>query len=155
MSSLSMFFIIALTIFILEVIVIHIIESKSENKILSAIIWHFAILAAVSSFLICEVFAVITAYFAKDYLTTVGKVIDNKEIIEIQVNDRFLQDSVTITYKDSNGNPVTYDTTLPWYCDVEVIQSEKTFVKINSSHNIFAVHTDVLGNSSNTYTSKK
>ena len=151
MSSLSMFFIIALTIFILEVIVIHIIESKSENKILPAII-NFA---AVSSFLICIVLSIITDHVAKDYLTTVGKVIDNKEIIEIQVNDRFLQDSVTITYKDSNGNPVTYDTTLPWYCDVEVIQSEKTFVKINSSHNIFAVHTDVLGNSSNTYTSKK
>lgn len=151
MSSLSMFFIIALTIFILEVIVIHIIESKSENKILPAII-NFA---AVSSFLICIVLSIITDHVAKDYLTSVGKVINNREIIEIQANDRLLQDNVTITYKDSNSNPVIYSTTLPWYCDIMVIQSEKTFIEIDSSYNTFCVYTDVRRNSDDMYTSKK
>lgn len=155
MSFYLIFFVVALVIFILEVIAIHKIESKSEEKILSAVILQLASLAALSSFVICAIFSVTTTFLAKDYLTTVGEVIDGKKITEIQVNDRFLQDNVVITYKDSDGDLVTYDTTPPWYCDVRVRQSEKTFVKINSSHNIFDVYTDVLGESSDTYTSKK
>lgn len=155
MSFLSMFFVVALVIFILEVIAIHRIESKSEEKILSAIILHLASLAALSSFVICAIFSITTTFLAKDYLTTVGEVIDGKEITEIQVNDRFLQDNVVITYKDSDGDLVTYNTTLPWYCDVAVRQSEKTFVKINSSCVIFDVYTNVLEESDDTYTSKK
>ncbi len=156
MSFLSMFFIVALVIFILKVIVIYRIESKSENKILSDITCYLASSAALSSFVICAVFSIITTFLAKDYLTTVEEVINDKEIVEIQVDDRFLQDSVIIIYKDSNGDPVTYNTTLPWYCDVGVRQSEKTFVKIDSSRIIFNVYTNVLGESGDgTYTSKK
>ena len=81
--------------------------------------------------------------------------INNREIIEIQANDRLLQDNVTITYKDSNSNPVIYSTTLPWYCDIMVIQSEKTFIEIDSSYNTFCVYTDVRRNSDDMYTSKK
>ncbi len=48
MSFLSMFFIVAFVIFILEAIIIRRIESKSENKILPAVVRHLASLAALS-----------------------------------------------------------------------------------------------------------
>lgn len=153
MSFLSMFFIVALVILILGIIIVCIIKNNTLFAVMSDLIG----LAIGSSFMICIIISVITDsdYFAKDYLTDVGKVINDKEIIEVQANDGLLQDSAIITYKDSNGNPVIYNTTLPWYCDIEVKQSKKTYIKIDSSHNTFYVYTNTLKESGGIYTSKK
>lgn len=151
MSLLSMFFIVAFVIFVLAINIVSVIDSDA----LSTVIWRLAGLAAAISFMICIIISVITDYLAKDYLTDVGKVIENKEIVEVQVSDRLFQDNVTITYKDSNSDLATYDTTLPWYCDITVEQAEEPFIKIDSSHNTFYVYTNALGTPGGTYTSKK
>ena len=151
MSFYLTFSIVALVILILGIIVVCITNGDALFTAMGNLIG----LAIGSSFIICIIFSVITDHLAKDYLTDVGEVINDKEIIEVQTNDRFFQDSVTITYKDSNGDSVVYNTTLPRYCDIEVEQSKKTYIEIDSKHNTFYVYTDVLRESDDTYTSKK
>lgn len=155
MSFYLIFPIVAFIVLILGAIIVHIIENDTLFTVIWNYLWYLIVLAITASFAICMIFSVITDHLAKDYLTNIGKVINDKEIIEVQVNDKFLQDSVTITYKDSNNEPVVYNTTLPWYCDIEVEQSKKTYIKIDSSHNTFFVYTDVSGESGNIYTSRE
>ena len=156
MSFSLMFFIIDIVFLILGIIGFIVIYKIKNDTIIAFTLIRVLSLAVLSfSFLTCLIFSAIINYLAIDYLTTIGKVIEDKEIIEIQANDKLLQDSVAITYKDSDGSSVIYNTTLPWYCDIEVEQSEKTFVEIDSSHNIFCIHNGVLKESGSTYTSKK
>lgn len=151
MSFYLTFSIVALVILILGIIVVCITNSDA----LFAAMGNLIGLAIGSSFIICIIASVITDHLAKDYLTNVGKVIENKEIVEVQVSDRLFQDNITITYKDSNSEPVTYNTTLPWYCDITVEQAEEPFIEIDSLHNTFYVYTNALGTPGGTYTSKK
>ena len=155
MSFYLIFSIAAFIVLMLGAIIIRIIENDALSAIIWNYLWHLIGLAITGSFVICMIFSVITDYLAKDYLNTVGEIIDDKEIIEVQVNDKLIQDSAAIIYKDSNGDPVIYNTTLPWYCDIEVEQSKKTYIEIDSSHNTFYVYTDTSGESGDTYTSKK
>ena len=85
-------------------------------------------------------FTVFAVTWSKDYLNEVGATIDDKQIIDVVIDDRLFKDKISITYKDSDDNEIVFDTELPWYLDITTTTSDELWISIDSSNGEFTVH---------------
>lgn len=94
----------------------------------------------VSSSILLIFSATFVVAWSKDYLNEIGATIDNKQIVDVVVDDGLFKDKLSITYKDSDGNEIVYDTELPWYLDITTATSDELWISIDSNNGEFTVH---------------